>query len=84
MQRLVRSSCSFSHASEASETSYDLIVSVFHDLVRKLVVSEERLSAISTTSAFPEAMISSIIAGSLSAPIVATGFDTCFFISAAR
>ena len=40
--------------------------------------------AISTTSALPDAMISSIWAGSFSAPMVATGFFTCFLISAAR
>jgi len=37
-----------------------------------------------TTSAFPEATISSIMAGSVSPPMAATGLSTCFLISAAR
>ena len=39
--------------------------------------------AASTTSALPEAMISSMSSGSPSAPTVATGVLTCFLISAA-
>lgn len=57
------------------------------NLIAGLVLADQTLAgdaqAISTTSALPEAMISSIWAGSFRPPMVATGLETCFLISAA-